>query len=99
MRGIAEDLGIERSTLRVWLDQFGTGRKTAADGTATRSPLPPRSSRRPAGTGSGEPETAEQRPARLETENAALRAEQAELVTEREILRAAAKYFAGETNW
>lgn len=47
VRGIAEDLGIGRSTLRTWLDQFGTGRKTAADGTATRSPLTPRSARRP----------------------------------------------------
>jgi transposase len=44
-------------------------------------------------------ETTEQRLARLKAENAALRAERAKLVTEREILRAAAKYFAGETNW
>jgi transposase len=35
----------------------------------------------------------------LEAENAALRAETAKLTTEREILRQAAKYFAGETNW
>ncbi len=106
VRGIAEDLGIERSTLRTWLDQLGTGRKTAADGTATRSPLTPRARRRPgagehphAGTDSSDPVTAEQRLARLEAENAALRAEKAKLETEREILRAAAKYFAGETNW
>jgi transposase len=103
VRGIAEDLGIERGTLRVWLERLGTGRKTAADGTAARSPLTPRSSRRPcaggAGSDTGEPETAEQRLARLEAENAALRAEKSKLVTEREILRAAAKYFAGETNW
>ena len=39
MRGIADDLGIERGTLRHWLDAFGTGKKTAADGTLTRSPL------------------------------------------------------------
>lgn len=102
VRGIAEDLGIERSTLRTWLDQLGTGRKTAADGTAATSPLKTRSSSRPpAGLRSelGEPESAQQRLARLEAENAALRAEKAKLVTEREILRAAAKYFAGETNW
>jgi transposase len=103
VRGIAEDLGIERSTLRTWLDQLGTGRKTAADGTAARSPLTPRSSRRSgtddARTKTSEPETAEQRLARLEAENTALRAEKAKLETEREILRAAAKYFAGETNW
>jgi transposase len=35
----------------------------------------------------------------LEAENEALRKEVAELKQEREILRRAAKYFAGETNW
>ena len=102
VRGIAEDLGIERGTLRTWLDRFGSGRKTAEDGTTARSPLTPRAPRRrPVGGGPevGEPETPEQRLARLEAENAALRAEKAKLVTEREVLRQAAKYFAGETNW
>ena len=36
---------------------------------------------------------------RLEAELAASRAEQRKLETERDILRQAAKYFAGETNW
>ncbi len=36
---------------------------------------------------------------RLETENAVLRAEQAKLAEERDILRQAAKYLAGETSW
>ena len=44
-------------------------------------------------------ETPEQELARLRVENKALRAEQTKLSTERDILRAAAKYFAGETNW
>ena len=44
-------------------------------------------------------ETPEQRIARLEAENAALRAETTKLTTEREILQRAAKYFAGETRW
>ena len=44
-------------------------------------------------------ETPEQELARLRAENKALRAEQTKLNTEREILRKAAKYFAGETNW
>ena len=41
VRGIAEDLGVERGTLRHWLGLFGTGKKTAADGTMTTSPLKP----------------------------------------------------------
>ena len=39
VRGIAEDLGIVRGTLRHWLEPYGTGKKTAADGTLTCSPL------------------------------------------------------------
>jgi transposase-like protein len=39
VRGIADDLGIERGTLRGWLETLGTGKKTAADGTLTRSTL------------------------------------------------------------
>lgn len=96
VRGIADDLGVERGTLRHWLDLFGTGKKTAADGTMTSSPLKPQ---QPARSPLGAEETPEQRIARLEAENAALRAETAKLTTEREILRSAAKYFAGETRW
>jgi len=97
VRGIAEDLGIVRGTLRHWLEVYGTGKKTAADGTLTSSPLqatPSKSS--PSGPAD---ETPEQKIARLEAENAALRAETTKLTTEREILQRAAKYFAGETRW
>jgi transposase len=95
VRGIADDLGIERGTLRHWLERLGTGTKTAADGTLTRSPLQAR--QLPA----GEPldETPEQKAARLQARVAQLEAENAKLASEREILRSAAKYFAGETNW
>jgi transposase len=97
VRGIAEDLGIERGTLRHWLDLHGTGKKTAADGTLTRSPL---KAQLPGTSGADVAgETPEQRIRRLEAENAALRSEQAKLTAERDILRSAAKYFAGETNW
>jgi transposase len=98
VRGIAADLGIERGTLRHWLDQYGTGKKTAADGTLTRSPLRPQQPPDPT-TGSMAEETPEQAIGRLQTRIRQLEAETTKLTTEREILRQAAKYFAGETNW
>lgn len=94
VRGIAEDLGIVRGTLRHWLEAYGTGKKTASDGTLTSSPLQSKTS-----TTAFEGETQEQKIARLEAENAALRAQRTKLNTERDILQRAAKYFAGETCW
>lgn len=96
IRGIASDLGVVRGTLTGWVDTYGTGRKTAADGTAVASPVRPRSGGHDGPAGE---ETVQQTIARLEAENQQLRSEQAKLTTEREILRKAAKYFAGETNW
>lgn len=97
VRGIAEDLGIVRGTLRGWLEVYGTGKKTAADGTLTSSPLQskpsPTSPTGPAG------ETSEQKIARLEARVNELEVETTKLTTEREILQRAAKYFAGETGW
>jgi transposase len=98
VRGIAEDLGVERGTLRQWLALFGTGKKTAADGTLTTSPLQARSAGRsvlPVREG----ETPEQTIDRLQARVRELEAETTKLTTEREILRSAAKYFAGETRW
>ncbi len=97
VRGIAEDLGIVRGTLRQWLEAYGTGKKTAADGTLTSSALqskPPTTSvAGPAG------ETPDEKIARLETRVAELEVSERKLTTEREILQRAAKYFAGETRW
>ena len=98
VRGIADDLGVERGTLRHWLALLGTGRKTAADGTLTRSPLKPGPLAR-AAVGVREDETPEQTIDRLQARVQELEAETTKLTTEREILRSAAKYFAGETNW
>ncbi len=101
VRSIAEDLGIVRGTLRHWLQVHGTGKKTAPDGTPIRSPLKPTSLASasslapPVGVG----ETSEQRIARLQGRVVELEVETTKLSTEREILRQAAKYFAGETNW
>ena len=95
VRGIADDMGVERGTLRHWLDVFGTGKKTAADGTLTHSPLKPVSPA--AGPVAGE--TPEQELTRLRARVHQLETETTKLVTEREILRRAAKYFAGETGW
>jgi transposase len=85
VKTIAGDLGISESALWRWIRQYGTGAKTSATGRK------------------GDPiktqETLEQRVARLELELAHERAEMRKLQTEKEILRAAAKYFAGETNW
>ncbi|MFD2149478.1 IS3 family transposase [Rhodococcus jostii] len=90
IRGIAADLGIVRGTLTGWIDQYGTGTKTHVDGTRVHTPSRPHGQRLGAGDA---PETVEQKLARLEAENAALRAETTKLTTEREILRQAAKYF------
>jgi len=98
VRGIADDLGVERGTLRHWLELYGTGKKTAADGTLTSSPLQTDRRRRDVPMPGAE-ETAEQRIVRLEARVAELEASERKLATEREILRSAAKYFAGETRW
>ena len=97
VRGIAEDLGIVRGTLRGWLEVYGTGKKTAADGTVTSSPLQLSASQK----SSSPPvdETPEQKIARLEARVNELEVETTKLSAEREILQRAAKYFAGETRW
>jgi transposase len=84
LEGIAVDLGISRGALKEWVDKLGSG-TTASGGVAV--PVGPRS------------ESQAARVAQLEAENSALRAEARKLETERDILRQAAKYFAGETNW
>jgi transposase len=84
LKGIAADLGISRGALKEWVDKLGSG--TNADAPAS----PPAGVRR---------ESQAARITRLEAELAAAQAEAVKLAEERDILRQAAKYFAGETNW
>jgi transposase len=82
---IAAELGVSEATLSAWCKAAGV----------------PIRHRKPGSASVPEPgvETAEQELARLRAENQALRADKTRLSTERDILRSAAKYFAGETNW
>lgn len=83
-KAIAADLGIARGTLQNWVyAQHPEGRPTPTPATGA----PPKG------------ETATARIARLEAALATEQAERQKLETERDILRQAAKYFAGETNW
>lgn len=72
---IADDLGVNRETLRSWV---------RVDDQRRAGPAGPVS---PAAGGS------------VEDENAQLRRRVRELEEERDILRKAARYFAGETRW
>jgi len=85
LKGIAGDLGISRDALKEWVERLGSGTTTA--GPQRRS------------SSAGRPESQAARIVRLEAELAASQAERVNLETERDILRQAAKYFAGKTNW
>ncbi|EGX54744.1 transposase [Streptomyces zinciresistens K42] len=82
--GVSKDLGVSRETLRNWVR---VERARKGRGAAV----------------SGSPRAAQAVDVPsddvLKEENKQLRARIRELETEREILRRAAKYFAGETNW
>jgi transposase len=83
--GIAGDLGIMEATLSAWLKAAGVPVRSKHARADDESP--------PAG------ETPAQELARLRARVAELEGDQRKLSTERDILRAAAKYFAGETRW
>ena len=100
LRGIAADLGISRGTLQVWvhaLDPDPLNPSSAPVSAPVSAPLPEPAER--PGSRSGRPGSAAAELAALGARVAALETENAELETERDILRQAAKYFAGETHW
>jgi transposase len=103
LRGIAADLGISRHTLNEWVRaETATADTAGSDATAGGAWQPGRTGgpgRRRGVSPEDELAALRARVAALQTQNDELVAEQAKLVTEREILRRAAKYFARETSW
>jgi transposase len=91
-KSIAADLGVNRATLRQWVLR-DRGRRGAGPA-ATRDARTP--ARVPHAVPSSDPD---ERIRQLEARVAELEASERKLATERDILRKAAKYFAGETNW
>jgi transposase len=84
---VGRDLGVNRETLRLWVRQARVEQVADTPGKVREA-----KQRKTAAV----PVASE---AVLEEENKQLRARIAELELERDILRRAAKYFAGETNW
>lgn len=82
--GIAADLGIMDTTLSGWIKAAGVAIRGQSRPPSTAPPLH---------------ETPEQELVRLRARVRVLEDSERKLSAEREILRAAAKYFAGETNW
>ncbi|MET9341895.1 transposase [Nonomuraea sp. NPDC003804] len=92
-KGIAADLGVSRGSLRAWVLR---ARVLHGDGPVGPSAGPDAGrTRQPAGAG----DEAAERIAQLEARVRELEASEKKLTTERDILRKAAKYFAGETHW
>lgn len=88
-KSIAADLGVNRATLREWVLRDRERRGVSG---AAAKPAAPRREAVP----SADPD---ERVRQLEARVAELEASERKLATERDILRKAAKYFAGETNW
>ena len=93
-KGIAADLGVSRGSLREWVlrarEKNGVAQTAAraAARSAARGPLP-----------AGADDAGAERIRELEERVRQLEASERKLAAERDILRKAAKYFAGETNW
>jgi transposase len=92
-KSIAVDLGINRATLREWVlrDRERRGIAPTAPRAGGKKPV---RAEQPAPVA-----TPDERIRQLEARVTELEASEKKLATERDILRKAAKYFAGETNW
>lgn len=88
LRDVAESLGVPEPTLRNWYNQEMARRRS-------RSKAAPRVA--VSGASASPTETAQQKLARLERENTALRKEVDDLKLDREILKKAAAFFAKES--
>ena len=100
LRGIATDLGITRGTLTAWvgaLDPDPT--TTTSTTTVTTGPTGAAAPAAGGGTTRPRPGSPQAELATLRARVQALESENSLLATERDILRQAAKYFAGETRW
>jgi transposase len=91
-KSIAADLGVNRATLREWVlrarERNGDATAASAAQPAARTPLP-----------TDADGAAAARIRQLEERVRELKASEEKLTAERDILRKAAKYFAGETRW
>ncbi|MEU3568602.1 transposase [Kitasatospora sp. NPDC036755] len=92
-KDIAADLGINRATLREWVLRDRARRGVAPADARTGGAAPARAAQT---APSAYPD---ERIRQLEARVAELEASERKLATERDILRRASKYFAGETNW
>lgn len=96
-KGIAADLGISRGSLRTWVlrdrQRRGVADPARPPGATLPDPAPEPAS------GSESESVSDERFRQLEARVRELEASERKLATERDILRKAAKYFAGETNW
>ncbi|MEU4352958.1 hypothetical protein [Streptomyces sp. NPDC023838] len=86
---MSTDLGVNRATLREWVLRDRERRGVTAGG--AKPAVGPRAAVPPADP--------DERVRQLEARVADLEASERKLATERDILRKAARYVAGETNW